>query len=177
MSIEHPRQCELASSVDHVVARVRRKFGRLADPNDAAILDDQRAVADYSATRINGDEIVDVANDETRHSVTNLLVTFLATAVGLISTDQRSRCNAIRPRHRQQERGECGNGPSFSCSGYRCILATDCAGGTNSRSLQRAALLLSASSSHKLNVPRVHRLGRWETSMKLPRRRFLQLAA
>src|SRR6516164_2310281 len=64
-----------------------------------------------------------------------------------------------------KERGECGNGPSFSCSGYRCILATDCAGGTNSRSLQRAALLLSASSSHKLNVPRVHRLGRWETSM------------
>jgi hypothetical protein len=69
MSIEHPRQCELASSVYHVVARVRRKFGRLADPNDAAILDDQRAVADYSATRINSDEIVDVANDETRHSV------------------------------------------------------------------------------------------------------------
>src|SRR5215475_972032 len=102
MSIEHSRQCELTSSVDHVVPRVRWKFSRLADCNDAAILDNQRAVANYLATRIDSDEIVDVSNDEARHRATNLLVTFLATAVRLISTDRRSRCNAVRPRHRQQ---------------------------------------------------------------------------
>ena len=71
MRIEHARQCKLAAPVDHVFARVRGKFSRLADPGNTAILDDDRAVADDPAARIDRDEIVDIGNDQARHRATN----------------------------------------------------------------------------------------------------------
>jgi hypothetical protein len=47
---------------------LERKFSRLADRGNATILDDQRAVADDPAARINGDEVIDVCDDEARHA-------------------------------------------------------------------------------------------------------------
>jgi hypothetical protein len=68
MSIEHPGQGELASSVDHLVTRLRRKFSSLADRGNAVILDDQRAVANDPTTRVYRDDVVDVRNDDARHA-------------------------------------------------------------------------------------------------------------
>jgi hypothetical protein len=63
VGVKDPRQCEFSASVDHVIARIRRKFIALADPDDAVVLNDQRAVANDAAARIHRDEIVDVGND------------------------------------------------------------------------------------------------------------------
>jgi hypothetical protein len=72
MRIKDARQRELAAAVDHVVTLDDRKFIALSDRDNAVILNDQRAIADYSAARINRDEIVDVVNDEARHLATKL---------------------------------------------------------------------------------------------------------
>jgi hypothetical protein len=71
VGIEDPGQCELAAPVDHVIARVRGIFSRLADPGNTAVLDDDRAVADDPAARIDRDEIVDIGNDPARRRATN----------------------------------------------------------------------------------------------------------
>src|SRR4029079_8835110 len=81
VGIEHPGQCELAASVDDVVARAGRNLTGLADRDDAAILDGQRAVADDPAARIDGDEIVDIGNDEARHGRRSSWLFFRATDV------------------------------------------------------------------------------------------------
>ena len=73
MGIEHPGQCELASSVDHVVAPGGRKVSRLADRGNTAVLDDQRTIPDDPATRIYRDDVVDVGNDEARHTAQSSL--------------------------------------------------------------------------------------------------------
>src|SRR5256885_16007130 len=80
MSIEDSRQRQLAASVDHVVIRIGRKIAAFADCDNAVILNDERAVANYSAARVNRDKVVDVANDEAGHGPTRLLFNFLATA-------------------------------------------------------------------------------------------------
>src|ERR1700745_2744642 len=157
MSIEHSRQCELASSVDHVVVRVRRKFSRLADRDDAAILDDQRAVADYSAARINSDEIVDVGNDEAGHRATNLLVTFFGNCCRIDLNRPTILMQCCRPRHRHQGERRRWNGPSFSCSDYRCILATGCGSDRISIVVTLSAVTVGFI-IHKLNGPRADRL-------------------
>src|SRR5262245_31623192 len=95
VGVEHAGQCELAASVDHVVGWLRRKFGALADSDDAAILDDQRAVADDPAARVDSDEVVDIRNDEARHWSPGH---FVATAAALASEASGQRGNSISAR-------------------------------------------------------------------------------
>src|SRR5713101_4414634 len=143
MGIENPRQCELASSVDHVVARVGRKFTRLADRDNAAILDDQRAVADYSAARINSDEIVEVGNDEARHRTTKLLVNFFGSCrpgQSQQTDDLRAMSGFARNIGRiEAARRTIETDPLSSASAIGVFLQLAARDRTNSQSLQRAA--------------------------------------
>src|SRR6516165_8731075 len=67
MGIEDAGQGELSAPVDDVIIRLRRKLTALAEGGDAAVLDDECAVANDAPGGIDRDDIIDVADDEARH--------------------------------------------------------------------------------------------------------------
>ena len=73
MRIEHAWQGKLPAPVDHIIAWFARNLLALSDRDDASIFDDQGAIPDNATLGINGDEVIDIRDDETRHLVMRLL--------------------------------------------------------------------------------------------------------
>ena len=72
VSIEETGEDHLALPVDDLVRAFGRDVLRLADGDKSAVLDGNGAVTDDAAILVDGDQVVDVVDDESGHGASGI---------------------------------------------------------------------------------------------------------